>query len=50
MVNYLSLLGWNDGTEKEIYTVEELQDAFNLERITKVRPGRWRGRAPAGAP
>ena len=36
MVNYLSLLGWNDGSEKEVYTVEELQTAFALERITKV--------------
>jgi len=35
MVNYLALLGWNDGTEKEIYTTEELWDAFALERITK---------------
>ena len=40
MVNYLSLLGWNDGTEKEIYSAEELQQAFTLERITKVRCGR----------
>jgi glutamyl-tRNA synthetase len=35
MMNYLSLLGWNDGSEKEIFTVEELQKAFSLERITK---------------
>ncbi|KAF8072358.1 Glutamate--tRNA ligase [Scenedesmus sp. PABB004] len=35
MVNYLSLLGWNDGTEQEIYTVDELTQAFELERITK---------------
>eukprot|EP00775_Hariotina_reticulata_P006873 gene6873-7089_t len=35
MVNFLSLLGWNDGTEKEIYTVEELTEAFALDRITK---------------
>lgn len=35
MVNYLSLLGWNDGSEKEIYSVEELQQAFTLDRITK---------------
>jgi len=35
MVNYLSMLGWNDGSEKEIYTVEELYEAFQLERITK---------------
>lgn len=35
MLNYLSLLGWNDGSEQEIYSVEELQQAFSLERITK---------------
>ena len=35
MVNFLSLLGWNDGTEQEIFTVEELCDKFALDRITK---------------
>jgi len=35
MINYLCNLGWNDGTEQEIYTVQELVDAFSLERITK---------------
>lgn len=45
MVNYLSLLGWNDGTEKEIYSVDELQGAFALERITKARLGDIRGRS-----
>jgi len=35
MVNYLCLLGWNDNTDKEIYTVAELVDAFSLERVTK---------------
>ena len=35
MVNYLALLGWNDGTEQEIYTAEELAAAFSLDRITK---------------
>lgn len=35
MLNYLSLLGWNDGSEQEIYSVEELQQAFSLDRITK---------------
>lgn len=35
MLNYLCTLGWNDGTDKEIYTVEELQEAFSLDRITK---------------
>ena len=35
MMYYLSLLGWNDGSEQEIYSVEELQQAFEIERITK---------------
>ena len=35
MINYLCNLGWNDGTEQEIYTVEELIDAFSLDRVTK---------------
>ncbi|PXF44068.1 Glutamate--tRNA ligase, chloroplastic/mitochondrial [Gracilariopsis chorda] len=35
MVNYLATLGWNDGTEKEIYSVEELVEAFDINRITK---------------
>lgn len=35
MVNYLATLGWNDGTEKEIYTAQELIDAFDINRITK---------------
>ncbi|KAI3438090.1 hypothetical protein D9Q98_000532 [Chlorella vulgaris] len=35
MLNYLSLLGWNDGSEQEIYSVDELQQAFSLDRITK---------------
>jgi glutamyl-tRNA synthetase len=35
MVNYLSLLGWNDGTEHEIYTREELIDSFDVDRIVK---------------
>jgi len=35
MVNYLSLLGWNDGTEQEIYEREELENLFSVERINK---------------
>ena len=35
MVNYLCLLGWNDSTEQEIYSVDELISAFSLERVTK---------------
>lgn len=33
MLNYLACLGWNDGTEKEIYTKEELINSFSLDRI-----------------
>lgn len=33
MLNYLACLGWNDGTEQEIYTKEELIRAFSLDRI-----------------
>jgi glutamyl-tRNA synthetase len=35
MINYLALLGWNDGTENEIFTREELIDAFELTRVVK---------------
>jgi glutamyl-tRNA synthetase len=35
MMNYLALLGWNDGTEREIFTPAELIQAFSLNRITK---------------
>ncbi|MBR5647333.1 glutamate--tRNA ligase [Candidatus Saccharibacteria bacterium] len=33
MLNYLVSLGWNDGTEQEIYTKEELIDKFSLDKI-----------------
>ncbi|MBR3138860.1 glutamate--tRNA ligase [Candidatus Saccharibacteria bacterium] len=33
MLNYLACLGWNDGTEQEIYTKEELISHFSLNRI-----------------
>lgn len=36
MMNYLANLGWNDGTDKEIYTPEELISAFDLNRIVKT--------------
>jgi glutamyl-tRNA synthetase len=32
-VNLLALLGWNDGTEKEIFTLDELVNAFSMERV-----------------
>ncbi len=34
-VNMLALLGWNPGTEQEIFSLEELVDAFSLERVGK---------------
>lgn len=33
MLNYLACLGWNDGTEQEIYSKEELIERFSLSRI-----------------
>jgi glutamyl-tRNA synthetase len=35
MINYLALLGWNDGTDNEIFTREELIDAFDVDRVVK---------------
>ncbi len=35
LINYLALLGWNPGTEKEIFTTEELVEEFSLEKIQK---------------
>jgi glutamyl-tRNA synthetase len=36
LCNFLALLGWNPGTEQEIFSREELVEAFSLERISKV--------------
>ncbi len=33
MLNYLACLGWNDGSEQEIYTKDELIAKFSLNRI-----------------
>lgn len=35
MINYLAGLGWNDGTDQEIYEEQELVDAFALDRVIK---------------
>lgn len=35
MLNYLACLGWNDGTEQEIYTKAELVERFSLDKIQK---------------
>lgn len=33
MLNYLACLGWNDGTEEEIYTKEDLIQKFAVDKI-----------------
>ncbi|MBN1107264.1 MAG: glutamate--tRNA ligase [Bacteroidales bacterium] len=35
-INMLALLGWNPGTEKEIFSMEELIEAFSIERVHKA--------------
>jgi len=35
MINFLATLGWNDGTEQEIFTVDELIEKFQLDRVQK---------------
>ena len=32
-INLLALLGWNDGTEQEIFTIEELISRFSIDRV-----------------
>ena len=34
-INMLALLGWNPGTPQEIFNLEELTEAFSLERVGK---------------
>ena len=34
-VNLLAMLGWNPGTEQELFSLEELVAAFSLERVVK---------------
>jgi glutamyl-tRNA synthetase len=34
-INMLALLGWNPGTEKEIFSMDELIEAFSFERVHK---------------
>ncbi|MBY0424034.1 MAG: glutamate--tRNA ligase, partial [Cytophagales bacterium] len=36
MVNFLAFLGWNPGTTQEIFSMQELIDAFTLEKIGKA--------------
>ncbi len=47
MINFLAFLGWNPGTEQEIFTPGDLIQAFELERINKsgarfdIEKARW---------
>ncbi|REH56333.1 glutamyl-tRNA synthetase [Tenacibaculum gallaicum] len=34
-INMLAFLGWNPGTEQEIFSLEELTEAFDLSRVSK---------------
>ena len=36
LVTFLALLGWNDGTDRERFTLPDLARAFSLERVHKA--------------
>ncbi len=36
VVNFLALLGWNDGTDQELFSLEELVEKFDLQRVHKA--------------
>jgi glutamyl-tRNA synthetase len=38
MLNFLMLLGWNPGTEKEIFTLDEFVQEFNISHLHKKSP------------
>jgi len=35
LMNFLAFLGWNPGTEQEMFTMDELVEAFSVEKIVK---------------
>ena len=35
ILNYIALLGWNPGTEQEIFSLEELKQVFSMDRLGK---------------
>ena len=35
LVNFISLIGWNPGDEKEVFSLDELINQFSIERIIK---------------
>jgi glutamyl-tRNA synthetase len=36
VLNFLAMLGWNPGTEQELFSLEELVKAFSIEKIGKA--------------
>lgn len=47
VINFLAFLGWNPGTEQEIFSLEELIEAFSIDKIGKagarfdIEKARW---------
>lgn len=41
MVNYLALLGWNDGSEDEIFTVDQISKFFLSVSIIHDQPSQF---------
>ncbi|WP_405400158.1 glutamate--tRNA ligase [Maribacter sp. Asnod2-G09] len=35
VINFLALLGWNPGTEQELFSLDELVETFSLDRVNK---------------
>ena len=35
-INFLATLGWNDGTDQELFTLKELVEKFSIDRISKA--------------
>lgn len=35
IINYIALLGWNSGTEQEIFSLEELKEKFSIDGLSK---------------
>jgi glutamyl-tRNA synthetase len=35
VVNFLALLGWNPGTDQELFSMEELINLFSIDRVSK---------------
>ena len=36
MINFMAMLGWNDGSEQELFSLEDLINHFNIERVHKA--------------